>query len=232
MTRQRGEPERPGCKIFWGGRPTSCIITEVVANSIFQILSDFFARYGYWVIFFGVMLENAGLPIPGETILLFAGFLAFHGKIRLLPAILIAIAGATIGDSLGFCLGRYGGTRLVNRFLLRIPWIAKRYNDAHRLFLKYGQWAVFTARFIVGLRVFAGILAGILLMPYPRFLVFNFTGAVCWATTIGSVGFLFGSNWDRLLNFLNQLNQIALVIVGVGALVLVLVHLVRRRKSS
>jgi len=203
-----------------------------VANSIFQLLSEFFARYGYWVIFFGVMLENAGLPLPGETVLLFAGFLAFHGKIQLLPAILIAIAGATIGDSLGFWLGRYGGTRLVNRFLRRNPWVAKRYDDAHRLFLKYGQWAVFTARFIAGLRVFAGILAGILLMPYPRFLVFNFTGAVCWATAIGSVGFLFGSNWDRLVNLLNQLNRITLVIVGVGALGLLLVHLVRQRKSS
>jgi len=203
-----------------------------VANSIFQLLSDFFARYGYWVIFFGVMLENAGLPVPGETVLLFAGFLAFHGKIRLLPAILIAIAGATIGDSLGFLLGRYGGTPLVNRVLRRIPWVAKRYDDAHTLFLKYGQWAVFTARFIVGLRVFAGILAGVLLMPYPRFLVFNFTGAVCWAMTIGSIGFLFGSNWDRLANFLNQLNRITLVIIGAGALALYLVHLFRPKRRS
>jgi membrane protein DedA with SNARE-associated domain len=202
-----------------------------VANSIFQILSEFYARYGYWVIFFGVMLENAGLPLPGETILLFAGFLAFHGKIQLLPAILIAIAGATIGDSLGFWLGRYGGTRLVNRFVRRIPWVAKRYDDAHRLFLKYGQWAVFTARFIAGLRVFAGILAGILLMPYWRFLIFNFTGAVCWAMTIGTIGYMFGSNWDRLAELFAQLNWITLVIVGVGAVALLLLRLVRRKKS-
>jgi membrane-associated protein len=203
-----------------------------VANSIFQILSEFYARYGYWVIFFGVMLENAGLPIPGETILLFAGFLAFHGKIELLPAILIAIAGATIGDSLGFWLGRYGGTRLVNRFVRRIPWVAKRYDDAHRLFLKYGQWAVFTARFIAGLRVFAGILAGILLMPYWRFLIFNFAGAVCWAMTIGTIGYIFGSNWDQLAELFAQLNWITLVIVGVGAVALFLFRLVRRKKAA
>ena len=203
-----------------------------MANSIFQILSEFYARYGYWVIFFGVMLENAGLPLPGETILLFAGFLAFHGKIQLLPAILIAIAGATIGDSLGFWLGRYGGTRLVNRFVRRIPWVAKRYDDAHRLFLKYGQWAVFTARFIAGLRVFAGILAGILLMPYWRFLIFNFTGAVCWAMTIGTIGYMFGSNWVRLAELLAQLNWITLAIVGGGAVALLLLRLVRRKKAA
>ena len=203
-----------------------------MANSIFQTLSEFFARYGYWVIFFGVMLENAGIPLPGETILLFAGFLAFQGKLQLLPAILIAIAGATIGDSLGFWLGRYGGARLVNRYVRRIPWVAKQYDNAHRLFLQYGQWAVFTARFIAGLRVFAGILAGVLLMPYRRFLVFNFAGAVCWAMTMGTIGFTFGSNWARLTNFLTQLNWITLLLVGVGALALLLVRLLRRNHRS
>jgi membrane-associated protein len=202
-----------------------------VADSIFHLLSDFFARYGYWVIFFGVMLENAGLPIPGETVLLFAGFLAYHGKIGLLPAILTAIAGATLGDSLGFWLGRYGGTAFVNRFLRRIAWVRKRYDEAQKLFVKYGQWAVFTARFITGLRVFSGILAGVLLMPYWRFLLFNFTGAVAWALTIGCVGFFFGSNWDRLVGLLTQLDRFALVVVGIGGVVLFLVHLLRRKKT-
>lgn len=219
-------------RFFFEANPTSCIIAEVVAHSIFHLLSDFFARYGYWVIFFGVMLENAGLPVPGETVLLFAGYLAYHGKLQLLPAILVAIAGATIGDSLGFLLGRYGGTALVHRFLRWIPWVAKRYDDAHVLFLKYGSWAVFTARFITGLRVFAGILAGVLLMPYPRFLLFNFSGAVCWALFMGLLGFLFGSSWDRLVNLLTQLDRITLVIIGVGALVLFVLRVLRRRRPS
>jgi membrane-associated protein len=203
-----------------------------VAQPIFQLLSDFFARYGYWVVFFGVMLENAGLPVPGETVVLFAGFLACHGKIRLAPAILAAIAWATIGDSLGFLLGRYGGTAFVNRFLRRIGWVGKRYDAAQELFLKYGQWAVFAARFITGLRVFAGILAGVMLMPYPQFLLFNFTGAICWALTIGCVGFLFGSNWQRLVDLLKQMDRITLAILGAGAVVLLLVRLVRRKQNS
>jgi len=189
-----------------------------VAESIYNLLSDFFARYGYWVVFFGVMLENAGLPVPGETVLLFAGFLAFHGQIGFVPAILIAIVGATVG--------------FVDRFLRRIGWVAKRYDEAQKLFLKYGQWAVFTARFITGLRVFAGILAGVLMMPYPRFLLFNFTGAVAWAVAIGSVGFFFGSSWDRLVRLLGHLDDAALILVGVGALAVLVIHLVRRRKKS
>jgi len=202
-----------------------------VAESIYNLLSDFFARYGYWVVFFGVMLENAGLPVPGETVLLFAGFLAFHGRIGLVPAILIAIVGATLGDSLGFCLGRYGGVAFINRFLRRTAWVAKRYDEAQRLFVKYGQWAVFTARFIAGLRVFSGILAGVLLMPYPRFLLFNFTGAVAWAVAIGSVGFLFGSSWERLVGVLGHLDDAVLIFVGAGALAVLVIHLVRRRKK-
>lgn len=203
-----------------------------MAESIFQILSDFFARYGYWVVFFGVMLENAGLPVPGETVLLFAGFLAYHGKIRLAPAILIAIAGATLGDSLGFLVGKYGGTALVNRYLRRFSFIAKRYDRAQELFLKYGQWAVFTARFITGLRVFAGVLAGVFLMPYARFLFFNFTGAVCWAITIGYVGFLFGSSWERLVHLLKQLDRITLGAVLAAILVVIIVRALRRQAKT
>jgi membrane protein DedA with SNARE-associated domain len=203
-----------------------------VANSIFQLLSDFFARYGYWVVFFGVMLENLGFPIPGETVLLFAGFLAYHGKIHILPTILTAIAGATTGASLGFLLGRYGGTSVVNRFLRRFPRLRKRYDDAQKKFLKYGQWAVFAARFITGLRVFAGILAGVLRMPFSIFLFFSFAGAVCWALVIGYVGFLFGSSWGKLVSFVSRMDRIALAIIGGCAVVLLLVHLVRRRKSS
>ena len=203
-----------------------------MANTIFQLLSDFFARYGYWVVFFGVMLENVGFPIPGETVLLFAGFLAYQGKIHILPAILTAIAGATTGATLGYLLGWYGGPSVVNRVLGRFPRLRKRYDDAQRMFLKHGQWAVFAARFIAGLRIFAGIVAGVLRMPFLIFLFFSFAGAVCWAFVIGYVGFLFGSNWGRLVSFLGRVDRIALAIIGGCAVVLVLVHLVRRKKSA
>jgi membrane protein DedA with SNARE-associated domain len=203
-----------------------------VANSIFQLLSEFFARYGYWVVFFGVMLENIGVPIPGETVLLFAGFLAFQGKIHILPAILTAIAGATIGASLGYALGRFGGTSVVDRFVRRFPRVAKRYDDAQRMFLKHGQWAVFAARFITGVRVFAGIVAGVLRMPFPIFVSFSFAGAVCWALVIGYVGFLFGSSWGTLVSFVGRVNRIAIAVIAGGAVVMILIHLFRRRKSS
>jgi membrane protein DedA with SNARE-associated domain len=200
-----------------------------VAETAFQILSDFFARYGYWVVFLGVMLENGGLPVPGETVLLFSGFLAYHGHLSLSRAIFTAIAGATLGDTLGYLVGRWGGTALISRYRGRFLLSARRFDRAQAIFLRFGHWAVFVARFITGLRVIAGPLAGAFLMPYPRFLLFNFSGAVAWAFTIGWVGYLFGSNWQRLLSLFKRIDAAILLAVVLAALV---VWVVYRRKCD
>jgi len=104
--------------------------------------------------------------------------------------------------------------------------------DAQKTFLKHGQWAVFAARFITGLRVFAGVLAGVLRMPFSTFMLFSFAGAVCWALAIGYVGFLFGSNWGKLVSFVGRMDRIALVIIASGAAVLLLVFWLRRKKAG
>lgn len=201
-----------------------------MADTIFQTLARFFHEYGYWTIFFGVMLENAGLPVPGETVLLFAGFLAYHGHLHLGRAILTAILGATIGDSCGYVIGRVGGTALIGKLRGRFLMSARRYDRAQRLVLTHGHWAVFIGRFITGMRFLAGPFAGAFLMPYPRFLLFNFTGAVLWAATIGAVGFLFGGNWARLVRLFKDAD-LAIVIIVVVAIAVAYV-LWRRRGNS
>jgi membrane-associated protein len=203
-----------------------------VIELLFRTLTDFFARYGYWVVFFGVMLENGGLPIPGETVLLFAGFLAYQGQIQLLRAIGTAIVGATIGDSLGYTLGRYGGNAFFDRYVKRFKFLARRFEDSRIIVLKHGHWAVFVARFITGMRVFAGPLAGLFRMPYLRFLLFNFTGAVVWATAIGCLGFLFGNSWDNLVHVAKDFHRVTLGLVAVLVLVGLIVYLRRRARSG
>lgn len=203
-----------------------------MAETLFQILSDFFARYGYWVIFFGVMLENAGVPVPGETVLIFSGFLAYHGEVRLGRAILTAIAGATMGDSLGYCLGRFGGAALYEKVVRRFGVLARQFDRSRALFQKYGHWAVFVGRFVTGLRVFAGPLAGTFRLAYFRFLFFNFTGAVAWATTFGCLGFFFGSNWERLTSFVGHLDRVVLVVVLLGLVAVIVVRAIRKRRRK
>ena len=203
-----------------------------MADSIFQLLSDFFARYGYWVVFFGVMLENAGLPVPGETVLLFAGFLAYHGEIHLWRAIVTGMVAASLGDSFGYCLGRFAGTPFVDKYVRRFSILRRRFDRAQAHFQRHGHWAVFVGRFITGLRVFAGPLAGMFRMPYRRFLFFNFTGAVVWATTIACVGFLFGSSWESLVRFVRQFHRLTLGIVIMGAVVAGLIYWRKRRRAG
>ena len=201
-------------------------------ESLFQTLADFFARYGYWVVFFGVMLENGGLPLPGETVLLFAGFLAYQGQARLVWTIAIAIAGATTGDSLGYLVGRYGGNAFFDRYVRRFKFLSRQFENAKALFLRHGHWAVFTGRFITGLRVFAGPLAGLFKMPYPRFLLYNFTGAAVWATAIGCVGFLFGNSLDNLVHVAKDFHRVTLGLAAVLVLVGLIVYLKRRARSG
>jgi membrane protein DedA with SNARE-associated domain len=201
-----------------------------VADTIFQTLAHFFREYGYWTIFFGVMLENAGLPVPGETVLLFAGFLAYHGHLHLGRAIATAILGATIGDSLGYLVGRVGGTALISKLRGRFLMSAQRYDRAQKLVLNHGHWAVFIGRFITGLRFLAGPFAGAFLMPYPRFLLFNVTGAVVWAATIGGVGFLFGGNWAKLVRLFKDADLAILIIVVAAIAVAYMIW--RRRTNS
>lgn len=203
-----------------------------MAHTIFQTLAEFFSKYGYWVVFFGVMLENAGIPIPGETVLLFAGFLAYHGKIDLFPSILVAIAGATLGDSMGFLIGHLGGRRFVDRFIRRFPVIARSFDHSQALFLRYGQWAVFTGRFITGLRMFAGILAGLFRMPYRRFLFFNFTGATVWAVAVVCVGFLFGNSWQLVQRYLVEVNETVMAAVAVVVLIGLISYYLKKKQPS
>ena len=201
-----------------------------MSETLYHTLAHFFARYGYRVVFFGVMLENAGLPVPGETVLLFAGFLAFRGNLILRWAIITAIAGATLGDSLGYLVGRLGGTTLLRKYRGSLLLSAGRFDRTQAVFLKYGHWAVFVARFISGLRVLAGPLAGALGMEYRRFLLFNFSGAVLWAIIIGSVGYIFGGSWGRLVGVLKEFDLVTLV--GLALLIAFVIYRARRRSHN
>ena len=148
-------------------------------------LLDLFARYGYAVVFGGVFLENTGLPVPGETALLAGAALAHAGQLSLVWVIVTAIAGATLGDNLGFFIGRRGGRRIAERHGWRIGLTRERLVEFDRFFERHGPKTVFVARFITGLRVVCAVLAGGSGMPWPMFLFYNASGAVVWCTRDG-----------------------------------------------
>ena len=197
-------------------------------TAILDELLKYFSQYGYWVVFFGVMLENAGLPIPGETILLAAGFFAFQGHFHVPTVMVVAAIGAMIGDNAGYLVGRKLGRATLERYGRKIWLTPELLSRFDRFFERNGNRTIFFARFITGLRVFAALLAGAAKMPWKAFLFYNSTGAVLWAVVITLAGYFFGKSWDVLARVVGGVGAIALIviIVVIGGLML------RRRRNN
>jgi membrane-associated protein len=182
-----------------------------LGNHIFDVLRGYFAAHGYWTLFFAMLLENAGVPLPGETILLFASFLAFSEQQLQLPyIILIGVAAATLGDNLGYSIGRRGGRPLLDHYLqvfrLRRRTIENGIEKGEEFFRRHGNLAIFFARFIFGMRIIAGPLAGMLRMPWAKFVLFNFLGAATWVSVIAIVGYEFGEHWAELIRVMGRVH--------------------------
>jgi len=183
-----------------------------MGHSIFHFVRTFVAEYGYWAVALALLCENAGIPVPGETTLLLASFLSYsEHKLHLGWIIIVATCAATLGDNLGFALGYYGGRPLLDRYqnFFRIPQRVLARGDA--LFARYGAGTIFFARFIFGMRVIAGPLAGVLRMRWRAFVVFNFLGAIVWVTFIASAGYLFGQHWHTLVRAIGRFDTAALI---------------------
>jgi membrane protein DedA with SNARE-associated domain len=176
-------------------------------------LLDLFARYGYAVVFVGVLLENTGLPVPGETALLAGAALAHFGRLSFVWVVVSAISGAIIGDNFGFLIGRRGGRALAVRHGWRVGLTASRLKQFDYFFDRYGPQTVFIARFVTGLRVFAAVLAGASGLHWRTFLFYNATGAVVWSLAIGGAGYLLAYSWQTLERWIGRFGVFALVLV-------------------
>jgi membrane-associated protein len=179
----------------------------------FHWLLDFIASYGYLAVALALLCESAGIPVPGEITLLLAGFLAYsEHRLHLGWIIVAATCASTIGGYLGYALGHYGGRPLLERYrsVFRIP--PATLERGEEMFARYGAATVFVARFIFGLRTFAGPLAGVLRMRWRTFALFNFLGAAVWVTVTASAGYLFGQHWRSLLRVMQRFNIAVLIL--------------------
>ena len=186
-------------------------------------LRELLQSWGYGIIFAAMLLESAGLPLPGETITLLGGYAAGSGQLNGLGVVGAAAPGAMLGDTLGYWIGRRVGWA----FLLRVGRLVRQSPEQlerQRLrFLRHAGKSVFLGRFVAVLRVLAGPMAGAVGMPYRRFLLCNAAGAVLWASTMVGLAWL-GGRWIPLERMLR-----GLVEFGLGLLLLaVLIVLVPR----
>jgi len=191
---------------------------DFLHNSL-QLIEHYMLVYGYWAVFFGVMLENAGVPVPGETILLVAGYFASTGEFNIALVMIIAASGAVVGDNIGFAIGHHYGRGFllrVGRFFFLTP---KRLEHMESYFERHGNKTILVARFITGLRVFAALLAGASRkMPWRVFVLYNMAGAVLWSVVITTLGYLFGASLPILVKWVGRSGTILLIaaiVIGV-----------------
>ncbi|HZU42622.1 MAG TPA: DedA family protein [Terriglobales bacterium] len=183
---------------------------------IFDVLRGYLVHYGYWTVAAVLLLENAGVPVPGETILLAAAFLAHSDhRLRVPYLILVGTCAATFGDNVGYAIGHYGGRRVLERYREFFHISREHVARGERLFARYGAPTILFARFVFGMRVIAGPLAGVLRMHWKKFAVFNAIGATLWVSTITMLGYLAGKNSAAVVKFLREADYaiVALVVV-------------------
>jgi membrane protein DedA with SNARE-associated domain/membrane-associated phospholipid phosphatase/putative flippase GtrA len=170
-------------------------------------------QYGYLLIFFGVMAESMGVPLPGETILISAGILAQRGHLDLGDVILLGILGAVAGDQAGYWIGREGGRPFVLRYGRYIFITPERLGRTEAFFARHGGKAVFMARFFSGFRVFGALVAGMSRMRWATFFVYNALGGVVWATAVVLAGYFLGRSLKAVERWTGQASVLLLALV-------------------
>lgn len=187
-----------------------------------------FHSYGFLIIFFGIMLDNAGLPIPGELFLLLAGSLAASGM-DLAPSLIAAVAGAVIGDSLAYLIGRWGGRKLIDTYINCTLCTCNCADRAESFFKRFGYVTIPMARFVFGVRILSAPLTGALRVGYTKFLALDLVGAALWAATFLLLGFIFKKAILDLIPVFEKIRYGLVVFVLSAIAAIVVFKLIRRR---
>jgi membrane protein DedA with SNARE-associated domain len=173
-------------------------VTDTQLPGVFGDLQPVLQHYGYLAVGGFVLLEDFGVPVPGEAILIAAAIFAGSGHLNIAVVVLVAVLGAIVGDNIGFAIGHFGGRPLVERFGRYVFLTPQRLEHAEAFFDDHGGKIVTVARFIEGLRQLNGFLAGMIGMRWLKFLTFNALGAVLWVCTWAGVGYFAGENIEQI----------------------------------
>ena len=171
--------------------------------------------YGYLAVGGLLFLEDFGVPVPGETILIAAAVYAGAGSLNIALVVAIGVLAAVAGDNVGFAIGNLGGRRIVERFGRYVLLTPARVETAERFFTRHGGKIIVVARFIEGLRQANGIIAGLGGMRWRRFLGFNTLGAVLWVGVWSTLGYLTGTNIGPIYQQVSRYQLYVLIVVAV-----------------
>ena len=191
-------------------------------------IQELFTKYGYSVLFFGLLLEFIALPFPGETTMAFAGFLSYTGRLDFLTLIVVALAGTTIGMTLTYFIGLKAGMPFIQRYGKWFLFSKAKFEKTQTWFEKYGSILISIGYFIPGVRHFTGYFAGIIALPFRKFALYAYSGALFWVLLFLGIGRVFGPQW---MSIFHLFELYALWIISGVAVIVALVVLYRYRGS-
>jgi len=195
-----------------------------------QDLLEFVARYGYGLVFFSILIEQMGIPLPGVPILIVMGALARTGEFAFLGVVGSALAGSLSADVIWYQLGRRYGRAVLNlmcRISLEPDYCVRRAEDT---FAKRGVWTLLFVKFIPGLNAAAVPLAGMIRIPALRFLAFDASGVLLWSGAYVSLGYIFSRQIESIIQRIGDVGGSVLAIVGAAAAIYLLTKYFQRRR--
>lgn len=189
-------------------------------------------HYGYLAVIALVLVEDFGVPVPGETTLILAAVYAGAGRLNIVLVGVLGFFAAVLGDNIGFAIGHFGGRRLVERWGRYVLLTPERLDKATGFFERHGGKVVVVARFIEGLRQANGIIAGITGMHWARFLAFNALGAALWVGVWTSIGYLSGSHINSIYDTATRYSTYLAIGAAASVIAYIVYRLVRRARRA
>lgn len=206
-------------------------MTDTQLPGVFGDVQPVLEHYGYLAVGGFVLLEDFGVPVPGEILLISAALFAGAGHLNIAVVIVVAVIGAVIGDNIGYAVGRLGGRPLAERWGRYVFLTPARLDRAESFFDAHGGKVVTVARFIEGLRQVNGLLAGIAGMHWLKFLGFNALGAVLWVGTWAGLGFLAGEHTVAIYAAVEHYKWYVIGVLVI-AVAIVIANRVRRERGQ
>ncbi|GES11787.1 hypothetical protein Amac_053840 [Acrocarpospora macrocephala] len=194
-------------------------------------LAPLLDHYGYLAVGALIFVENFGVLVPGETILIAAAVYAGAGRLNIAVVVLIAVLAAIIGNNVGYLIGRTGGRAFVHRWGRYVLLTPERFHKAEKFFTRHGGKIVTIARFVEGLRQTNGIIAGTTGMPWRRFLAFNSLGAILWVGGWTALGYTAGTHIGPIYDQVARYRIYPLVGLGLLGVAFLGRGLLRRRSK-
>jgi len=168
-----------------------------------------------------IFFESLGAPLPGESLLVVSSALAARGEMSLAGLMIWAWAGAVLGDSAGYLIGRSAGRGLIVRYGQKFGLTHERFQRVEDVFARYGPIAVSFARFFNILRQLNGLAAGTVGMPFPRFILFNAIGGLLWVGTWCLGTWYFSDHVSSIRDVYHHLGPAGIAVACVGAILVV-----------